>query len=461
MSISRIPAGTKPHITRDATGSNVVVQPRGVPGPPGAGASNSEVAAIVTTAGATRNALDARYASQQVADLIAGRFPIKETRKLIGPVAAAPDNPTVTHSASADGTYNQSYIISSNAYPAGWPFDLGVGNSQIVSNYSYPNPLLQVRLIRFLCDGTKFALRTDGTAPSQGYFMFVNGAPVSLSMSSFGSSGTFTTVVFSDARPRYIEILTTAGFQGAYCAKPYRIWAPPPLTGPKVLLVGDSYSAGVTMDGTDSTESARMNGFAPTLGLHLGIDRFTTDGIGGTGFIEDSGAGSNNYNDRLASHIALAPDVLIVGGGGANDFYNGGSSTPLRDVATVTAAAKAYLLGAREGLPDAKLVFIEGFSPPNGYSTFNDEYTAVRAALQDDDDIEAAGVYFIDVSTSSAWLDGAGWKGAASGAGNSDLYVGGDGVHPTIPGHRYIRERLAPKLRLVLADDGDLVGTLI
>ena len=362
--------------------------------------------------------------------------------------------PTVVTSAAADGSYNVPYVISGGAYPVGWPIDLGPGVSQIVSNYSYSSPLAQARMLRFTCTGSKIALRTNSVTPFDSFLLFINGKPWKHELTPFGNGATFTTIDFGSAATRLIEVLTTAGIQAVYTNAPGTCTLPATLAGAKGLLVGDSYAAGVTLNGADTTESPRMNGFAPRLGLELGLDRWITDGIGGTGFLKTSGAGTNNLNDRRAAHIALAPDLLVVVGGGSNDLF-GGAFT----VGQVITAATTYFTQVRAALPSCRLVFVEGFAPPNGYSGFNDEYSAIRAGLQTA--LEAVGVYYVDVATSSPWINGTGWVGATTGVGNSDTFVGGDGIHLTIAGHLHVRELLAERLITIMGDGGVLLNELV
>lgn len=397
----------------------------------------------------------AEFASRQVADLIAGRFPMPSERKLIGPVAAGSDAPVVVYSATPSGAYTKAYMISGTTLPADWPVYLGPGPSDFASNFSWPIPRSNFRNLRVMCDGSMFAFQTLVNAPLEGgVLLFVNGAPVSLTPGTLGNGTTYTTMVFPDARPRLIEIMTNAGFRSVHTANPYRCWMPPIPAGQKILVIGDSYSAGVTFGASASVEMQRIYGFAATLGLYLGAEStYWTDGVGGTGYLK-TGAGVGNYATRLPAHYASEPDVVIVGGGGSNDLFGASFSQ-----SQIIAAATNLFIDARSALPNAKLVFMEGFSPPNGFSTFKPDYIAIRAALQAA--LVDIGVYYVDIATTAAWIDGSGYIGATTGTGNSDLYIGADGIHPSPAGGPYIRERLAPKLRAILSDNGDLLNQLV
>ncbi len=411
---------------------------------------------ILDVPGLSRARGDQLYASRDVSELIQGRFPRPDERKLLGPLAAGNDLPTVTPNAAPSGAYTRVYAVSANTPPADWPVDSGEAPVNIQNQYIRSEPQGQARLQRIEMDGPRLALKTENLTPGgDAFLLWVNGAPYSLDLTLFGPTDTFTTIEFAGPAVRSIEILTTASISAVYTSAPYRLWKPPPAVGPLALLMGDSYSAGVTIDAAApaTTQSPRMNGFAARAGLHLGIDRWMTDGVGGTGAANDGG-GWGTYLTRLQNWMDLELDAFIAGGGGSNDFYN--------DFATMVEVVDAYveLYGtARDRWAGAKLGFFEGFSPPNGFATFGPKYIELRQTLQTE--LAGVGVYYFDIATSSAWIDGTGYKGATTGVGNSDIYIGGDGIHFTTEGGDYILGRLIPKLRAMFADNGELLNTLI
>lgn len=390
-----------------------------------------------------------------IADLLAG-MPIPQTRKYLGPLST--DAPTINGNAAPDGSYNKSYLIAGGVQPATWPIDVGPGPQIVggaVGDFNSSVPLNNPRYYRFYMDGTKMAWQYSLTtsATVDGFLVYVDGAPVSFTPTAYGVGGTkFATLVFGTAKPRLIEILTTIPIGDVFTANPYRLYAPPPRVGPRFFAVGDSYARGVTVQ---SAQTFDVYGVYAQMAPWLGTENFMTDGIGGTGYLEDAGVNGGNYRDadRVARLVASNPDVVVVHGGGANDLFSG------HTVSAIVAQAIAYFEELRTELPNAKLVFVEGFSPPNGFSTFNDEYIDIRQQLQAA--LTDVGVYYIDVATSSAWLDGSGYINHTTGSGNSDIYVGDDGIHLSILGAQYVLGRLVPKFRAVLADDGSLLNTLI
>jgi lysophospholipase L1-like esterase len=399
---------------------------------------------------------DARYATLSVADLIAGQFPQPDRTRIGGPLAT--DATTVNLNVAGNPIYNQQHVITANALPAGWPVDVGDAPILFASNFITYNPI-QPRLYRVMTDANRMVWRMVSSSGGQygwgDFYLWIDGRPVSLSVYDPPAGASFTELIWADAKPRLVEILTCAPLQAVYCPKPYRMWMPPEQPGIKALLVGDSYSAGNTATG--GTVGApvygdNVQGFGSRLGMEIGVGRWSIDAVGGTGFIQTNG-GANNYNDRRAEHITRAPDVLVVGGCGANDLLAGYSA------AAIITAATTYFTAVRAALPNTKLICLEGFTPPVGFGTFNDEYVSIRMGLQEA--LEDVGVYYIDIATSAAWLDGSGYVGATSGVGNSDIYVGNDGVHLSPAGNTYVLKRLAPKIRAAIADNGALLNTLI
>lgn len=385
-----------------------------------------------------------------IADLLSG-LPIPQDRKVLGPVST--DAPTITANAAPDGSYNKSYLIAGGVQPATWPIDVGPGPSSIINDRNWSTPTNNVRLYRFNMDGLKMAFQTQAftSAAVNGFLVYVDGAPVSLTPTALTVGGTgLNTLVWGTAKPRLVEILTDAPIGDVYTHNPYRIYPTKPRIGPRVLAVGDSYTQGVAFSGV--SQGFYVLGAYGQMPFWLGTENWWTDGVPGSGYLRDPGA-PGNYRDRIAYQTAANPDVVIVHGGGANDLF-GGFTVP-----QIVAEAITYFTALRAALPNAKLVFVEGFSPPVGFSTFNDEYIDIRTQLQAA--LTSVGVYYINVATSSAWLDGSGYVGNTTGSGNSDIYVGGDGVHLTYVGAQYILTRLAQKYRTVLADDGSLVNTLI
>lgn len=373
------------------------------------------------------------------------------------------DTPTLTVNASPNPvTYNKQYVITGNTLPANWPAENGSWTMAITTNLEHTSKpqIVAPHVVRLWCDGDKLAWyhANGSTVVTRGQRVYVNGQPLAGNPYLSNAGSTFTTLTFSSAKPRLIEIFAGASMGAFYTANPYRLWKAGVRKGPRVLVVGDSYVSPQVQSG-GGTDQYNISGmWQRALFECLGIDDFLIDGVGSTGYIAKGSAGTlNNYlerqTDTATEHLSFDPDVLVYHGGGANDLYFSNS------ISSIVAQATTVFTNARQALPNAKLVFMEGFTPPLYYSGFNPSYTTIRTQLQAA--LTDIGVYYVDVATTSPWLDGIGYSGAPTGSGNNDIYTGVDGVHPNSLGHMYLAQRAASKLSVVLKDDGAKLNQLI
>jgi lysophospholipase L1-like esterase len=192
---------------------------------------------------------------------------------------------------------------------------------------------------------------------------------------------------------------------------PARVADPPP----SLLVLGDSYAAGVGAD-------TALTSFAWQLGRDLGLPT-TVDGVGGTGFVNPGpgpGPGQQTYLDRLEAVPAEDLDVdLVVVEGGFNDRQY--------PAAEIESAADAFLAELATRAPGATVVVVGAAAPvpddPAASAAVNDALS--RAARADD-------VMFLD-PTAERWF-------------TDDVvsrYVSDDHVHPTQDGHDYLARRIA------------------
>lgn len=182
---------------------------------------------------------------------------------------------------------------------------------------------------------------------------------------------------------------------------------------PRVLIVGDSYTAGWGAD-TESEGWAHVAGSLISPAIMI-------DGIPGTGFAWGGGASNERgeqFSVRLRSIAAeqtFTPDVLVLQGG-QNDAL-------LRDDARVTAAVAATVSEARDLWPGIEIVIMGPSAPEPLASTLKQTNAAVSAAAT------ATGVPFIDAS-GEQWFN----------AENSGTFYT-DGAHVNAAGHNLIAER--------------------
>lgn len=377
----------------------------------------------------------------------------------IGPVTT--DITSLVQTNTGDGSLTQQYLLgNSAAIPASHPMDFGLSTMKALTNaFGYAElqyPVLGGHIRSLMTDAPRVAIRFGYASASWAYQAWIDGAPVTLDP-QLGNGQQFLIFDFpTSGRARLIEIMTRASTGSIYCAPPYRVWKPGAKPAPKIVVIGDSYAMTTSYDDAGASLPGEFGMYHRIRG-DIGVVNLSVDGVGGSGFIQKNAGGvggpDNNYADRLPSALALNPDVLIWHGCGANDMVVGGYSN-----AAIIAAATEQIQDARAALPDAKLVFLEGFAPPVGFSDKNDEYIAIRQGVQANCLTE--GVYYVDVATTSPWLSGTGYYGFA-GTGNTQIYVGPDGTHLTAKGSDYLRSRMADKLRTILADNGSLINQLI
>ena len=417
--------------------------------------------------------LDLAISQRLGAARMAARLSLPDSR--LGPVAPAEDVPVVTLNAVADASYNKVYNVTGTGAGVAGKFrdfgDVGEGldfDYNVTWLVNFSGYQQTPRSLRFMTDANKVCLALASTAPlyNQGFVLYVNGRPVNATGSGFvpGTAQTvgLHTLVFPTAKPRLIEVRASTYFAAVYLPAPYNIWKPPARRGPRTLIIGDSYTFNSNV--TDNI----MNAAYWNIGPHIGSDDVWLDPYGGTGYTVGhvaDGSGGTSFFNRVDANIALLsqtwnieainPELVVVHGGGANDIFKGKTD------AQIIAGVVATFQRLRARLPNAKLVFVEGFAPP-GFTpaTYNPRFKAIREGAQAA--LTATGVYYIDVATTRPWIRGAGTIAAPNAdAENANVYITGDTFHPNGPGHLYIRHRMGTALRRVLADDGARLNSLI
>jgi lysophospholipase L1-like esterase len=197
------------------------------------------------------------------------------------------------------------------------------------------------------------------------------------------------------------------------------------LHAPVVMVLGDSYTAGITgmpPENSYAAEAARRLGWQIIIG-----------GYRGTGFVAPGHIGKT-FNTLFDEELAWrpAPDLVVVSGG-----HNDWPKTP----ALVGNAAQQLLLKIRQRWPDTPVVLMGpmwGGDPTPAALSIRD---AVQSAA------EAVNVPFIDPLLEE-WVTGS----VQLGTGNAPQYIRRDGTHPTAAGCRYLAGRFISALqRLGLA----------
>ncbi|RDV08091.1 SGNH/GDSL hydrolase family protein [Arthrobacter sp. RT-1] len=182
---------------------------------------------------------------------------------------------------------------------------------------------------------------------------------------------------------------------------------------PVLLVMGDSYTAGV---GADQPDQGWANLVAGQLGYPTNID-----GVSGTGFAWGGGEQdqlAGEYEVRLqeiAANPAFVPNVLILQGG-QND-------SQIANTEEVTAATAQTIEAARRFWPGVQVVVLGPSAPQPLAEELRGVNSAVRAGAA------AAGAPFIDALES-------GWFTAANSPG-----FDADGAHPNSAGHAYMADK--------------------
>lgn len=196
--------------------------------------------------------------------------------------------------------------------------------------------------------------------------------------------------------------------------------------GPRMLIIGDSYSEGIGADDPESDNWARL---AADHYAELGWDT-EIDGAGGTGWINGAG-GPNTYGERLerAADEDFVPDILVLQGG-LNDY----ETAPPQ----VGDAVAESIEQAREQWPGVRVVVFASTVPYPLSEEAEPLTSAISAAAA------GVGAPVIDPFAEN-WMT----------ADTADEYTAGDGTHLTTAGYAYVADRFiadfSPMFRLTPA----------
>lgn len=182
---------------------------------------------------------------------------------------------------------------------------------------------------------------------------------------------------------------------------------------PVLLILGDSYTAGV---GADQPDQGWAYVVAGSLGYPTNID-----GVGGTGFAWGGGLQDDQareYEVRLQEIFedpTFVPNVLILQGGQNDSLVNSPDEIQTATARTIEAARRFW--------PGVQVLVLGPSAPQPFAEELQGANSAVRAGAA------AAGAPFIDAYE-------AGWFTAANSPG-FDF----DGAHPNTAGHAHLAEK--------------------
>jgi hypothetical protein len=211
--------------------------------------------------------------------------------------------------------------------------------------------------------------------------------------------------------------------------------------GPRILVTGDSHTAG-TFGGGGGGSASRLDGMAARLKWYLGVADVLAQGQGGTGYLATSIAGTETMRARIPNEITpRIPDLIIDLAG-----YNDSAST----AAALGAETTLYYNALTAALPNVPVIKI---GPPRrgitgAFTLDATKYAAIKAAVAADSRFGSL-VFNID-SYALDWEHGTGRVGATTGNGNADTWVGTDNVHRTDIGHDGWAALMGPAIRTAL-----------
>lgn len=359
-------------------------------------------------------------------------LPNPSTRRLVSPRPVMASPPTVTL-----GTVNDPGTISGkNFQETDTTTFRYFGATPVADSLWYTkDPTTQYWAVDFEidCDAFEFYAKSGATAGK--YRLIVDGEYATADAQSGqtgGGGGYFVHVDFGSQANRHvvIEMDAVMTFGGVYVENSDHVWKSSTPVGPRVIVLGDSFTEGSQANGIQS--------WAVEMANWMGWRDIQPSGSGGTGYLNPGSGGRVKFRDRVQTDVLdRNPDIVIVAGG-------------INDAGSYSASAiedEAELLfdAIRSGAPTATLIALSNWRQ-NGSP--DSTVLAVRDAIE----TAATGRahLFIDsiLATSAGantlgWITGTGRSGSAANNGNADRYISSDGTHPTQAGYAYLGRRVA------------------
>ena len=282
--------------------------------------------------------------------------------------------------------------------------------------------------VKTFVDSTKFAVQV---VQGGNYRLVVDGQYVASTVWT-PTNGGFSNWIVADFTSAGGRARREVWIEGDQSATFYALWVSPTESvepapsGLRMTVFGDSIT-GATSSGV--TVPSLNDGFAYVLGDCFGITDVRASGSGGEGILQPANTpttGAYTLRQRLP-YDAVQSDVFVIAMG-SNDASFGASA--------LTAEMLLDIQWLRTNYPAAPVIVFGAPGNQSGPSAttiaIENAYAAAVTAAND------PMVIFVPVSTApTPMLFGTGKYGATNSSGNSDLYVGSDGTHPTAAGHPY------------------------
>lgn len=336
------------------------------------------------------------------------------------------------HPVVRDSSYGGTYVYPSQSTPLS-------GNRQG-----------SVCCAEWMTDSPKFELSFVGNRSNIQIYVdgkCVTPAPLNLALDmgvgyrvlvDFTQGGTLTNYVRKQRKIR-MEMScfgSTAWFGGVTLLKSDSISLPTNANPVRGVIFGDSFVEGKSPAHPIATNITPQNdGFANRLGDLLGWDECIVCGVGGTGYLSDTGGTAKKFGDRIADITGQKPDVVVVFGS-----INDSSFT----AAAVQAAVTAFHTQLVAELPNAQ-IFVAGVQTINNASS---SLAALNTAVKNGvAAVNSSNLSFIDMFSPTQWVTGTGKSDAKANDGNADWITGPDNTHPTWEGHNFYAYKMAEAVR--------------
>lgn len=233
---------------------------------------------------------------------------------------------------------------------------------------------------------------------------------------------------FSTRALRRVRIEMNGLFQvGKIFLEPTATIRSAPIPGPRVCILGDSYTEPTIVDSTAGIKLTEHDGWATVMCRMLGWeDRFIL-GSGGTGYCSPGSNDRVKFRDRVQNDVIdKNPDIVVVAGG-LNDAGF--------DDADVAVEANLLFTEILSDLPAARLYVVSPFYFETPDAGILSRSAAIEAVVPSD-------AYFIDLLSPPA-ITGTGDQDNPAANGNADAFIGGDSLHPTFAGHQFLGRLVA------------------
>ena len=207
--------------------------------------------------------------------------------------------------------------------------------------------------VEFVTSSPQVSIRFNAVAtnPRLGR-IYVNGLPISTNhpaqtVTATAGAGTEVLFTFPSAAARTIKIIgfnnDEGRFGGVDVATGYTVAKPTAPLGDVLMFLGDSYMGGA--GGNASAGANVVETWVWQFADAIGVSNVFADGIGGTGYITDTGGVDNSFDTR-AVDIAKSGATMLMVGGGRNDSTGTGVQAILEgiiDAATTAGVSTVYV----------------------------------------------------------------------------------------------------------------------